>query len=1017
MKIIIGILFCVLLLSTKANSQDIPDFYFQIDSLYAKNKFQECIALEAQVEAFIQQRKDTLGNNVIVYLADSYHQLDNPAKAIEWSEKQHTYLANTSLLEEFSIALFNLGNLYLEVGDYIKAGKIADELLIIDKKLFGESSPDYVTTVINVADFYLKSDRLEDSKSLLKSNSKKHKKTSFEFALLMNKLGDLYTYTGEYSRAFNSLTDALEIFKKDTTIIGKQHYSSTSANLGILSMERGKYPDAEQYFDKALNSFFWGDSSYHLADSSYYMATLNNLAIVYQRLGQYETAEKEIIKLENHEKINLGENHPSYAVTLTNLSMVYKEQGKFAEAEKTMLKAIEIQKSNESLRGISYASKLNNLGQIYLHSGSPAKAIPYYLEVLEIFKKTLGTESFSYSTASYNLGLAYLRIGRRQEGIKLIRESANIRAKVLGKRHPKYAESIEKIAEYQWQRRQKKSARATFGEVFDNYYFQIETFFPVLTEEEKAKFYYTTLKPTFDKFNSFALDFYREDPTVAGDVYNIQMRTKAVVMLATEKVKNAIKKSNNPALIEKFNEWQALKEKIAKLYSQNEDPSKTDSLVLAANEMEKELGRESADFSKQIVRKKVTWQDVQKKLKPGEAAIEVVRFNAFTTAEGGKFDNKVSYGFLIVTNETKEHPDFIVMEDGYEMENRSLKFYRNSIQNKIEDTYSYATYFEPVGDYLIKNKITTFYFSPDGVYNQINLNTLFDPNLNKFLNDEYTIIQVTNTTELLDNSVKKNNNTSSILIGFPTFNIKHDTDSLTDNELAEKNSGESFSRSLRGGLVRYVSSNQGIPPLPGTEKEIQELSKLFKKAAQSYTANAASENTTKQAKNPRVLHIATHGYFLEDESTNSSEGNNKYIANPLLRSGLILAGVENFLKTGIPIDSTGEDGILTAYEAMNLQLEETDLVVLSACETARGDVKNGEGVYGLQRALKLSGSQCVIMSLWSVDDEATLQLMVSFYENFLQSNNAHDAMRKAQNKLKETYPNPFYWGAFVVIGI
>jgi len=227
----------------------------------------------------------------------------------------------------------------------------------------------------------------------------------------------------------------------------------------------------------------------------------------------------------------------------------------------------------------------------------------------------------------------------------------------------------------------------------------------------------------------------------------------------------------------------------------------------------------------------------------------------------------------------------------------------------------------------------------------------------------------------------------------------------------------SFSRSLRGGLVRYVSSNQGIPPLPGTEKEIQELSKLFKKTAQSYTANAASENTTKQAKNPRVLHIATHGYFLEDESTNSSEGSNKYIANPLLRSGLILAGVENFLKTGIPIDSTGEDGILTAYEAMNLQLEETDLVVLSACETARGDVKNGEGVYGLQRALKLSGSQCVIMSLWSVDDEATLQLMISFYENFLQSNNAHDAMRKAQNKLKETYPNPFYWGAFVVIGI
>ncbi len=1009
MKKSISLLLFLALLSSKATSQDIPAFYFQIDSLYAKNRFQECIALEAQVEAFIQQRKDTLGNNVIVYLTDSYHQLDNPTKAIEWSERQHAYLTNTSLLEELSIGLFNLGNLYLEVGDYTKAGKIADELLITDKKLFGESSSDYVTTVINTANFYLTSDRLEDALSLLKSNSKKHKKASFEYGLLMNKLGDLYTYTGEYSRAFNSLTDALEIFKKDTTIIGKQHFSSTSANLGILLMERGKYPEAEEYLKKALNSF--------LADSSYLIATLNNLAIVYQRLGQYDVAENTFLEILKEDKAKLGDTHPDYAITLSHLSLVLNDQRRFKEAEKLILQALEIQKSSGNEKSISYARKLNNLAKIFVYSGSPEKAIPYYMESLKIIKSTLGEDSPDYAIHVYNLGLAYLSTGKRQDGIKLIRESANIRAKVLGKRHPKYAESIEKIAEYQWQRRQKNSARATFGEVFDNYYFQIENFFPVLTEEEKAKFYYATLKPTFDKFNSFALDFYREDPTVAGDVYNIQMRTKAVVMLATEKVKNAIKKSNNPALIEKFNEWQALKEKIAKLYSQNEDPSKTDSLVLAANDMEKELGRESADFSKQLVRKKVTWQDVQKKLKPGEAAIEVVRFNAFTTAEGGKFDNKVSYGFLIVTNETKDHPDFFVMEEGYEMENRSLKFYRNSIQNKIEDTYSYATYFEPVGDYLIKNKIKTFYFSPDGVYNQINLNTLFDTNLNKFLNDEYTIIQVTNTTELLDNSVKKNNNTSSILIGFPTFNIKNETDSLADNELAEKNSSESFSRSLRGGLVRYVSSNQGIPPLPGTEKEIQELSKLFKNAAQSYTANAASENMTKQAKNPRVLHIATHGYFLEDESTNSLEGSNKYIANPLLRSGLILAGVENFLKTGIAIDSTGEDGILTAYEAMNLQLEETDLVVLSACETARGDIKNGEGVYGLQRALKLSGSQCVIMSLWSVDDEATLKLMVSFYENFLQSNNAHDAMRKAQNKLKETYPNPFYWGAFVVIGI
>ena len=165
------------------------------------------------------------------------------------------------------------------------------------------------------------------------------------------------------------------------------------------------------------------------------------------------------------------------------------------------------------------------------------------------------------------------------------------------------------------------------------------------------------------------------------------------------------------------------------------------------------------------------------------------------------------------------------------------------------------------------------------------------------------------------------------------------------------------------------------------------------------------------------MHLATHGYFLEDEPSTTTETSGRYIANPMLRSGLIMAGAQTFLKTGLPADVGGEDGILTAYEAMNLQLEETDVVVLSACETARGDVKNGEGVYGLQRAFKLGGAACVVMSLWSVDDEATQQLMVSFYRNFLKMGNAHEAMRLAQTDIKKKYPNPFYWGAFVVVGL
>jgi CHAT domain-containing protein len=181
----------------------------------------------------------------------------------------------------------------------------------------------------------------------------------------------------------------------------------------------------------------------------------------------------------------------------------------------------------------------------------------------------------------------------------------------------------------------------------------------------------------------------------------------------------------------------------------------------------------------------------------------------------------------------------------------------------------------------------------------------------------------------------------------------------------------------------------------------------------------ATEAALKNIKSPSILHIATHGYFLADLSeveVNKVLGVDVTVAkqNPLLRSGVLLANCENVFDENYR-GANGDNGILTAYEALSLDLDKTDLVVLSACETGLGSVKQGEGVFGLQRSFLIAGAKSIIMSLWSVSDAATMELMTLFYSNYSKSGNKEQAFALAQKQLKTKYKEPFYWAAFVML--
>ena len=219
------------------------------------------------------------------------------------------------------------------------------------------------------------------------------------------------------------------------------------------------------------------------------------------------------------------------------------------------------------------------------------------------------------------------------------------------------------------------------------------------------------------------------------------------------------------------------------------------------------------------------------------------------------------------------------------------------------------------------------------------------------------------------------------------------------------------------------ADDRAIVPLPGTEKEVNQLHQILTQKGwqtSEYVERSAAEEKIKELSSPKIFHIATHGLYRPTEEVTFArqiQGSEAFLAqNPLMRTGLLLKGAGDLLdKTDYNYNI--ESGILTAYEAMNLNLDKTDLVVLSACETGLGDLEAGEGVYGLQRAFLVAGAKVLIMSMFKVDDEATQKLMTKFYQKWLNTNNLRQSFIDAKKELRVEYPEPIYWGAFMMIGL
>ena len=940
-----------------------------------------------------------------------------------WTVIIHSAFAQSQTWEELNNQCAELN----KAGQFAKAIPIAEMALAeAMNNPSGKDHPNYIISLYNIAVLFTKVSRYREAEPLFIEVSEKIKlflgEESIEYAAVGEGLAELYLKTDEYEKARLIITQSIDIVGK---VLGQDHplYASFLTQLARVYLETCQYALAEPLYLEAKNIRKRSPGEM----SSEYAVSLVNLGLFYLKVNQYDKAELLFIQGEEIFRKVLGENHPDYASCLNSMASLYMDKGSYKKAEDYLIAAKTIWGKVLGENHPDYAISLNNLAELYRMLKQYEKAEPLYLNTLEIKKQTIGENNTSYATSLNNLAALYeeMRYFSRAESLYI--RAKEIRKFYLGDNHKDYAISLDNIAGVYMALGLCEKAEPLLIESRKIVEKNINETFITLSEKEREFF----LKWSFDNYaskpNSLLMSC-RSISRIQSSNFNQLLFIKSLMLLNAKNMTEASRLSQDDKVKKRFTEWLNNKKVLAKQYSLpfNERLKNLDSIEANIESMEKELNRSSAGFFNQQRAVNATVETVKSQLQESEAAIEFVKFNLYNI----KLTDSTIYAAYILSK-SDSVPVFVPLcaekqlqklfdSAGTTATSMVSSFYRGTELKSKSSAKAlgkelFNLLWAPLEPYLEGIKIVSY--SPAGKLFSIAFHAL-PVDSNTILMDKYKLNQYSSTRQVaLRNKEEKTKVPQRItLFGDATFTL--DSTTIAKSKTGNSNISNNYTpqnRGTRGGTWTN---------LPGTAEEIKKVKKLFdrnKISTQFYTQTTATEENLKSlsGNSPQVLHIATHGFFLPEpdkkrrDNPFSSDNTYTLADDPLLRSGLILAGGNYAWSGKTPIEGV-EDGLATAYEISQLDLSNTELVVLSACETALGDVKGSEGVFGLQRAFKMAGVKKMIVSLWQVPDKETAELMTAFYSYWLGGKTVEAAFTQAQADMRKKY-SPYYWAAFVLV--
>jgi CHAT domain-containing protein/uncharacterized protein HemY len=897
-------------------------------------------------------------------------------------------------------SLNNLALVYDHLHEYTKAVSLYQEALRISQKVSGPENPHAAAFLDNLGSLYRVMAEYDKAEPVLQEAYRIRKNVLGsdhpETAISIDHLGGLYQEMGEYAKAESLLKDALRIRQ---SVFGPTALATALSlnNLGELYTDMGEYAKAEPPLSEALRIRQNGLGPDHIATAT----SLNNLALLYYHLGDYAKAEPLYEKARQvMMKVN-GPLHPDTAIAISNLAELYREMREYARAESLDKQALLIRKKVLGNESLATANSLSNLAALYHDMKDYAKAEPLCKEALQVMLKMNGPEHPATAISLNNLGTLYEATGEYAKAEPFFKEALRIWQNVLGSEHSLTAICLRNLATVEFDLNRLDEAAALAHQESAVELPILSRIFSFTSERQRLAY--------LDSFEPYGLL-----PSLKGsekDFASAVLHYKGVVLDSIVEDRLLAKASQGSAdrkLVEQLNQdkrqlGQLLLQPPQKLTA--ETSHRIDALQGEFEEIEGRLAQHLTGVGQVRYALGVRLEQVQSTIPNDGALVEYLRYQRYL----GRGKTEQHYGAIVIFPEGV--PLWVPLGTATEIEELVRKYGSLVRDSREEEELSanlqtlYQALWAPIGE-AMPSQTKRIIISPDGQLNFISFATLLTKD-HQFLAQRYSLQYAASGRDLL-REVKPSIAQEVVLFANPDFRLAPTaTIAKADNGLSDPGP-ESIGRGERGDIEAWSFGR-----LEGTQKERDDLVKKFAGwgwKSTDFTEKEATKKALLEIHSPSILHLATHGFFAEEEPPQleaepaaflndlGSVSKSGFFKNPMHRSGLALAGAQTTIeawkrKEGPPVEN---DGILTAEDVSTLDLQGTWLVTLSACDTGSGEARAGEGVMGLRRGFIQAGAQNLLMTLWPISDEVTVQIMNDFYEAAHNGGNAPEALAQVQ---------------------